>query len=57
VEIRTLHALVVLRLTIAEIAIRDGCSRQAVLARLNGNSRGQGGIIKKAYAFHGAVGQ
>ncbi len=48
IEIATLHALVVERLTIAEIAERDGCSRQAVVARLLGNSRGQGGILKKA---------
>ena len=48
IEIRTLHSLVVERLTIDEIAERDGCSRQAVMARLAGNSRGQGGILKKA---------
>lgn len=48
IEIATLHALVVERLTIGEIALRDGCSRQAVVARLVGNSRRQGGILKKA---------
>jgi hypothetical protein len=47
-EVATLRALVVERLTIDEIAERDGCSRQAVMARLTGNSRGQGGILKKA---------
>jgi len=53
-EVATLHALVVERLTIDDIAARDGCSRQAVMARLVGNSRGQGGILKKARAyFHG----
>jgi hypothetical protein len=53
-ELATLHALVVERLTIDDIAARDGCSRQAVMARLVGNSRGQGGILKKARAyFHG----
>jgi hypothetical protein len=50
-ELATLRALVVERLTIDEIAQRDGCSRQAVLARLVGNSRGQGGILKKAQAL------
>lgn len=47
-EIATLHALVIDRLSIDEIAQRDGCSPQAVKARLTGNSRGQGGILKKA---------
>lgn len=50
-EIATLRALVVERLTINQVAQRDGCSRQAVLARLVGNSRGQGGILKKAQAL------
>lgn len=48
IELATLDALVVERLTIAEIAARHGCSRQAILARLVGNSRRQGGILKKA---------
>ena len=47
----TLRALVIERLTIEEIAQRDGCSRQAVVARLVGNSRRQGGILKKAQAL------
>lgn len=51
IELATLYALVVERLTIAEIAQRDNCSRQAVMARLVGNSRRQGGILKKAYAL------
>jgi hypothetical protein len=51
IELATLHALIVERLTIAEIADRHGCSRQAILARLVGNSRGQGGILKKARAY------
>ena len=51
IEIATLHALIVERLTIAEIARRDGCSRQAVVARLVWNSRRQGGILKKARAL------
>jgi len=50
-ELETLQALVLERLTINEIAERHGCSRQAVLARLVGNSRGQGGIVKKARAL------
>lgn len=50
-ELATLHALVVERLTFVEIAQRDGCSRQAVLARLVGNSRHQGGIVRKARAL------
>lgn len=52
-ELETLQALVLDRLTIAEIAERHGCSRQAVLARLIGNSRGQGGIVKKACGLLG----
>ena len=52
-EIKTLQALVLERLTVTEIAERHGCSRQAVLARLVGNSRGQGGIVKKAHALLG----
>lgn len=48
VEIDTIHALAVERLTLAEIATRDGCSRQAVVARLVGNSKGQGGAVRKA---------
>lgn len=50
-EISTLEALVTQRLTLEEIAERDGCTRQAVIARLAGNSRGQGGIVKKARAL------
>jgi hypothetical protein len=56
IELATLHALVVERLTLAEIARRDGCSRQAVLARLIGNSRRQGGIVRKARALRARVG-
>lgn len=51
IELATLRSLIVDRLTIAEIAERHGCTRQAVLARLVGNSRGQGGIVKKAQAL------
>lgn len=50
-ELATLHALIVERSSIGEIAEQHGCSRQAVLARLGGNSRGQGGILKKARAL------
>ena len=55
IELATLEALVVERMTIAEIAQRDGCSRQAVLARIVGNSRGQGGILKKVRALRVAA--
>lgn len=51
IELATLEALVIDQLTIGEIAERDGCSRQAIVARIVGNSRGQGGILKKASAF------
>jgi predicted DNA-binding protein (UPF0251 family) len=51
VELETLRALMVERLTVDDIARRDGCSRQAVLARVVGNSRGQGGLLKKARAL------
>lgn len=58
-ELATLRALVIERLTIEEVAQRDGCSRQAVLARLTGNSRGQGGILKKARSLlpHAPLGE
>ena len=51
IELAALRSLIVDRLTIAEIAERHGCTRQAVIARLVGNSRGQGGIVKKAQAL------
>lgn len=51
IELATLHALIVDRLSIGEIAGQRGCSRQAVLARLVGNARGQGGILKKVHAL------
>lgn len=51
IEIATLQALAIERLTVAELAERDGCTRQAVMARLAGNSRGQGGIFRKAQAL------
>jgi len=53
IELATLHALTIEKLTIAEVATRDRCSRQAVMARLVGNSRGQGGILRKALRLHG----
>lgn len=56
IELATLHALAVERLTLTEIARRDGCSRQAVLARLIGNSRRQGGIVRKARALRDRIG-
>ena len=52
-ELATLRALAIEQLTIAEVATRDRCSRQAVMARLVGNSRGQGGILRKALRLHG----
>ena len=36
---------------VAQLAQLDGCSRQAVLARIQGNSRHQGGLLKKAISF------
>lgn len=54
-ELRTLNALVVDRLEITEIARREGCSPQAVTARLVGNSRGQGGALRKARRLLGAT--
>lgn len=50
-EIRTLRRLVLNRMSFSEIAAADGCSRQAVVARIVGNSRGQGGILKKVRAL------
>jgi hypothetical protein len=50
-ELSTIRRLAIDRMTISEIAAADGCSRQAVMARLAGNSKGQGGILKKALAL------
>jgi hypothetical protein len=54
-ELATLNGLVAEKLTLEEIAARDGCTRQAVVARLVGNSRGQGGVVKKARRLLGRV--
>lgn len=45
-EIRTLTALARGQ-SLNEIARADGCSRQAVIARLTGNSAGHGGLLRK----------
>lgn len=37
-------------MSFAEIAAQDGCSRQAVVARLVGNSKKQGGVLRKCRA-------
>jgi DNA-directed RNA polymerase specialized sigma24 family protein len=52
IELATLHALTIEKLSIGEVAKRDRCSRQAVMARLIGNSKRQGGILRKAREFH-----
>ena len=54
VEIRTLYALVVEGCSLTEIAKRDGCSRQAVVARLAGSSAGHGGVVRKLHALNAA---
>jgi hypothetical protein len=46
-EAATLRRLVVEGASFADIAAADGCSRQAVVARLVGNSLGQGGLLRK----------
>ena len=51
VEIRTLHALVVEGLTLTQIARIEGCSRQAVVARLVGSNAGHGGVLRKVQAM------
>ena len=48
IELATLRALALQHLTFDEIAGRDGCSRQAVVARVVNNSKHQGGMLKKA---------
>ncbi len=50
-ELRTLRCLIVEQLTILEIAARERCTRQAIVARLVGNSKGQGGLVRKADRF------
>lgn len=51
IELRTIYALAVDGLSVAQIACIDRCSRQAVMARLYGNSKGQGGLLKKTVRF------
>ena len=47
-QLATIHALAFERLTVQELAARDGCSRQAIAARVLGNSQGQGGAARAA---------
>lgn len=51
-ELRTIRALAFEHLTVAQFAQLDGCSRQAVLARVHGNSRHQGGLLKKVVSLY-----
>ncbi len=58
VEIRTLYALIVEGLTLTQIARIDGCSRQAIVARLVGSNAGHGGVLRKVQAmsrFHATL--
>lgn len=50
-EVRTMHALAFGGLTLSQLAQCDGCSTQAIRARLQGNSKRQGGLLKKARRF------
>lgn len=50
-EVRTLHLLAVERLTVAQVAALERCTRQAIVARLVGNSKRQGGLVKKPARF------
>lgn len=50
-EVRTLYLLAVKSLTVAQVAAIERCSRQAIVARLVGNSKQQGGLLKKATRF------
>lgn len=50
-ELATIDALAFGNLTITELARREGCTRQAIMARIMGNSRGQGGLLRKARGF------
>ncbi len=47
-QLDTIRALAFERLTIAELAGRERCTRQAIVSRVLGNSRGQGGIARSA---------
>ena len=47
-QLATIQALAFERLTVRELAARQGVSRQAIAARLRGNSRHQGGILRRA---------
>lgn len=50
-EVRTLYLLAVEQLTVAQVAALERCTRQAIVARLIGNSKRQGGLVKKAARF------
>jgi len=50
-EVRTLYLLAVEHLTVAQVAAFERCTRQAIVARLVGNSKRQGGLVKKAARF------
>jgi len=50
-EVRTLYLLAVEQLTVAQVAALERCTRQAIVARLVGNSKRQGGLVKKAARF------
>ena len=49
-EIRTWYLLAVEQLTVAQVASIERCTQQAIVARLVGNSKRQGGVIKKGPA-------
>lgn len=50
-QIRTIHALAFERLTVSELAAREHCGRQAIVARVIGNSKRQGRILRAAERF------
>ena len=50
-QLATVRALALDGLTLSEVAAREGCSRQAIVARLVGNSKGQGGAIRRVAAI------
>jgi hypothetical protein len=55
-ELATIRALAFQGLTLTQYARLERCSRQAVCARLYGNSRGHGGLLRKALRFWAQAG-
>jgi len=52
VQLRTIRALLIDRLTLRQLARQEGTSPQAIRARIEPNRLGQGGLARKAPEFY-----